>query len=704
MAVDQPTVVREKVPATPLTGDDLKFTALQAAFRRGRGDDSPEVAEMKLNRRANLNKTSTTLGGASGGGGGLTFATGRPRDPLFYWKQNNLPYELTRSDELIRLRAYCRLLYASHPVVASCVDIYTKYPLLGMELRSKDQKITDFYTELFMDEDRLNYPDFLLQLGREYWTTGESWPFATFNEPLGIWESEELLNSDDIEVQSSPFLRDPRFLIRLPKTLREVISKRQPVWEYEQLMAAYPELANFSGTDDKMPVSNVLLRQIKFETDTFNPRGVPILMRAMRAIMQEEMLNAAQDAIADRLYTPLILCKIGASATDLGTDVPWIPTPDDLEDFEQAVDAALAGDFRMLSTHAFVDVSTVFGAETMPDLSPHFDRLESRILLAFGLSATMLTGAGEGETYAADALNRDLISQLLTTYQSKIKRHFRQRALIVAEAQEHYDYEERGGKRYVKYEEVLEIDEETGEESIIRQPKLLVPDMYMKTMSLSDDGEQRAFLEQLRESGIPISMRTRLTNIPVEFDEEVERTSEEQVQLAVAQQQTRKDMYIELRNQGLPIPADLREDFAPMAMQAQVPSATEGMRAPVLGLDPTGAYPDLAPTPEDLQDPEADLDAPPQDPGQTEGADPEEPGPGQDDGRAEESDEQRSGMPKDAALYRTARRMRDVADAHRPRNGPADQPPPYIRRLTAEPRHIGLRRHTDLDYETPIDD
>jgi hypothetical protein len=98
-------------------------------------------------------------------------------------------------------------------------------------------------------------------------------------------------------------------------------------------------------------------------------------MRALRPLMQEEMLNAAQDAIADRLYTPLILAKIGASASDLGTEEPWIPTRPDRQDFESALDIALAADFRVLTTHFAVEMESVFGRETMPDFDADFERL-----------------------------------------------------------------------------------------------------------------------------------------------------------------------------------------------------------------------------------------------------------------------------------------------------------------------------------------
>ena len=464
--------------------------------RTAKMDDNTRAlaSEMSANRKVAARK----VGAASiNSPGSVQFATGRPRDPLFYWKQNNLPYDYGRGDELKRIREYTRLLYVSHSLIGSCVDIYSKYPLLGMHPQSKDSQIEDFYGALFFDEDRLNYDEFTVDMGREYWTAGEAWPLGTFNEPLGIWDSEELLHPDDVEVQQSPFLRDPRFFIRLPESIRTLIETRSPAWEYAKLVETYPELVAYSSRDELMPVSSVLLRQYKFKADTFNKRGIPLLMRAMRPIMQEEMLNAAMDAIADRMYTPLVVARLGASASDVGLSTPWIPTAGEREEFMESLDVALAADFRVLVTNFMTQIESVFGRENMPDFSADFERVEGRILQTFGLSQTMLSGASSGQTYAADALNRDLVSQLLTKYQKMIASHFRQRALVVAEAQEHYDYEERGGKKYVKMEEILEVDEETGEQRIVEQPKLLVPELKFKcttpeTPVLTPNGYVRA--------------------------------------------------------------------------------------------------------------------------------------------------------------------------------------------------------------------
>lgn len=704
------------------TWDDAvkKRFGVDNPFRRrtasASGEQSPEVEEMRRNR-AVMKKKANTDGRA---GSDIQFATGRPRDPMFYWKQNNLPYDTTKEDELKKIRNFCRLLYMTHPLIGSCVDIYSKYPLLGMELTCKDEQLTDFYNSHFFDEEGLNYKEFLIDIGREYWTVGEAWPFGSFNETLGVWEDDELLNPDDVDVERSPFQKEPRLLIKLPSTLRDLISTQSPRWEYQKLMENYPELQHYAGENDLMPVSNILLRQLKFKADTFNKRGVPILMRGLRSIVQEEMLNAAMDSIADRLYTPLILVKLGASATDLGTEMPWIPTADDLADFEESLDAALAADFRAIVHHFGVTMEPVFGRENMPNMDNDFERIEERMLQVFGLSKTMLSGASGGQTYAADALNRDLISQLLTTYQNLVKNHYKQRAMVVAEAQEHYDYDVRNGKRYVKMEEILEIDEETGEERIVEQPKLLIPEMVMKTMNLSDENQERQFTEALVAAGVPISIKTRLINVPIDFEDEIEQSREEAIARAVAEQETRKGIYQALKAQGLPIPDDLRNDFDPKAAQAQQ-SATEGQRAPMMGLDPLADTPNLAPT---MQDVEADQAPGTVVPGQVaQQVDTTSPAAqmaavipfGQPATNVPpESNEMRAGMPKASSkdeeslppLRRQATRMREVvAENYDPpvtAEEAREDSRPYGK--FGDPRHVGMRRFANVDKDKPMEE
>jgi hypothetical protein len=697
---------------------------VQRALALGR-QGSASADQSELRHAAQVRNASEKLRTAGMGGSSMQFATTRPLDPMFYWRETGMPYDVDDEKVLVDLRKWCRFIYRSDSVLASCIDIYSKYPLLGMELQCKSQSLVDFYSSLMFED--LNYEDYLIDIGREYWTVGEAWPMGYFDELLGIWESDELLQPDDISVEKSPFLKEPRFFMKLPESIRRTLVSKQPKWEYESLIRSYPDLKDFAvGTERQMPVSNVLLKQFKFTGDTFNPRGLPILLRALRPCIQEEMLNAAQDAIASRFYTPLIHARIGASATDLGTQAPWIPQQSDIQNFLADMDAALAADFRVLATHFAVELSSVFGRENMPNLDDDFDRLKERKLQAFGLSEAMLSGAGQGETYAADALNRDLVSQLLTTYQRKHKRFMKDRMLVVAEAQGHYDYRESGGKRRTIYEEVLVVTED-GERIIEEQPKLLVPDVSMASMSMRSEAERAQFIEALRASGVPISMRTRMramSQVGLNFDDEIESTLDEQVRLTVEEQEVRKAKFLALQARGLPIPDDLAQDFMPKVInadqiqqqqavqnsvqQAQMgaemaPAATSGdpmapggdpsqqqqpamppgeqigtdpTRTPQLGVD-DGSTPNLAPTPQELMSPPgAPITMPPGGPGDA-AIDPVGdviPLP-RNKARPDESDEQRDGMPtpmnasklsflNDPRHLGSGRHRRRVAPAH----------------------------------------
>lgn len=544
----------------------------------------------------------------------------------------------------------CRLLYMTHPVVAACVDIYSKLPLQGMHVECKDEQLVEFYTDLFFD--RLQLEDHLVKLGRQYWIQGEIFSLGMWNENLGVWEDEQIISPDDVEVETSLFINKPRFLMRLPDRLREILTEKKPVWEYQQLVSEYPELLQFAKEDQLMPVSNYIMFQMKFEADDWSDRGISILMRAFRTLIQEEMLMTALDAIADRLYTPLIVAKLGASAQDLGTEVPWIPTEEQKIEFNQSLDAALAADFRVITTNFATNIETVFGRENMPDLTPDFDRITERILMAFGLSETMLTGANAGETYAADALNRDVVTQLLTHYQRKLQQFFRERAAIVAEAQEHFDYEVRNGERYLVTESIWEIDEETGEEILLEQPKLLVPELKFKILNLTDESELSEFIETLAMEGqIPIPIRERIKRVPgLDFDEMIEIKTQETIQLAVAEQRARKELYAALVAEGLPIMDDLIKDFRPQAMQAvgTMPGGASDVAPPMLG---QGAQdlPLLAPTEDDLDEDQDAAKDQMADEAVNEETDPQNDLPQEGDDVPPESTEQMGRMPKPVA-------------------------------------------------------
>jgi hypothetical protein len=654
---------------------------------KGPLDSSEDMKAMRQSRRSSA-FTKQAYGGFSGD---VSLSMSRPNDPLWYWRQNNLPFDYTKDEDSTRIREWCRLIYVTHPVIGSCIDIFSSWPMTGMHLEARNDDQKSFYEDHFFND--LEVEEYYQEVLKEYFLIGEAFPLGQFNETLGVWDDDELINPNDIKVIKTPFSKTPRYEMKIPETIRHILqdNNEETEWEARKLRQSYPELVRYAQTDKHMPVSNVLLKQLANKADTFHDRGLSILMRAFRSIHQEEMLNSAVDSIASRLYTPLILVKLGASASDLGTDAPFIPTEEDLLEFEGKLDAALAADFRVLTSHFATQIESVFGREIMSDFSGDFDRVTARQLQAFGLSETMLTGSSQGETYAADALNRDIVSVKLLKAQKLIKRLYEDRAYIVAEAQGHYDYDERGGKRYVKMEEVLEVDEETGERKIVEQPKLLIPEMKFDVLNLQDQDQERQFVEALRASGVPISNQTRLTNVAIDLDEEYEKVKNEAIRLAVETQETRKELFLELRRKNLPIAQDLMDDFQPKVLNAddiqEQEAADEGMPLENMVMDPPGDSAAMVPTQEDEAMGEDSENAPPGTPAQA------DPAAGQSamvipfPSRPPESSEQMDTMPKASKLYKLAKVEIVEPEKHEP--------------MISGPK---LRKRANLDPDIPMNE
>jgi hypothetical protein len=139
---------------------------------------------------------------------------------------SGLPWNVADEGHRHKLHKWLRLYYATHYLVPILIDIFTRFPLVGMELKSEDKKLTEFYEDLFLDQ--LDYPEFLVSLGREFWCVGEAFPLGSFDEDLGIWEREELLNPEDVVIENFPLLGSQQLKIVRPSTSRSSPRPRVP--------------------------------------------------------------------------------------------------------------------------------------------------------------------------------------------------------------------------------------------------------------------------------------------------------------------------------------------------------------------------------------------------------------------------------------------------------------------------------------------
>ncbi len=666
-------------PSHPARAAEYQEKASRALRNRGalsRNAVSDEATEMRKNRMAKQSAAD------------IQVALPKIREPGSSLESKGIPYRMDDPVEREQVRMWARLFYTTHNLQSTCVDIYSRFPIQGMELQCKDPEITRFYEQLFFDE--LNYESFLLDFGREYWTVGEANALANWNETLGVWDAEEILNPDDIVAEYSAFTREWRYRLKVPDYLRHVIETQEPRWEYQQLITNYPEIieaAKDNDPDGGLEVSNVLLSRILNKTTPWDSYGTPHMLRAFRQLLMEESLNAAQDAIADRLYAPFILAKLGIG--DLGDGEPWIPDQDELDEFRNSMQMALAGDFRLMVHHFGADIKSVFGRESMPRFDSDYDRLERQQLQVWGIGEALLSGSSNG-SYASSALNREFVTQLMSTFQKTLQQHFKRRALIVAEAQEHFDYETSNGRRIPVYEEIYEVDPDTGEGYIRKRPKLLVPELHFATMNLRDEAQERQFLKDLKAGGVPISDVAMMVNVPFDFDEQLEQIATEKVKKVIAEAEVNQKAIDALEKRGLPLPPELlklKEQNEQGTADPKSPGDEEGGSESTEGMQGQEQSDSVSQPVTDISSPTPTPNvAPSDDQGSAGGGG----GEGSDQ-RPAESDEQRAGSPKSSKVREAPTKLPRNQIKQRAEVLTEDSTTPRAARMKEGPKIVGAR-------------
>lgn len=551
--------------------------------------DSPEVQRIMQENNAltkamgskralssRMQRTAVVGGGGSSIGGDVMNAIPRFYDPLEYWDLSGLPWNVADEGHRHKLHKWLRLYYATHYLVPILVDIFTRFPLVGMELQHEDKALKEVYDEMFLNQ--LNYEDFLVSLGREVWLVGEAFPLGSFVDTLGIWEHEGLINPEDVVIDNFPLLDSQQLKIVPPDYLRRIAQTKTPPREWMMLQQQYGDLVPYLLKGEHIPMSPVILNQVANKMNDWDDHGTPILLRGLRTLLHEEKLMASQDAIAERLYSPFILAKLGIM--DMGDGLPpWLPTPDELDSVRDDIDVAMASDFRVMVHHFGLELTSVFGREQMPRLGDDFDRIERRLMQVFGVNPSLLSAGSNSQPYASSALQAEFMNQILRTFQKQLKEHFKNRAMVVAEAQGHYAYERKGQTRIPIYETVMEPDEE-GDLRPVRKRKYTCPDLNFATFDLRDEQTERQFLQQLRLQGVPIPDDKLMVGVTWKGEDYVAEYNQDIKYKTIQQQQAKMDTYIALVIKGLPVPMDLKAEVESVLAGGTGPTAMPSEGAP----------------------------------------------------------------------------------------------------------------------------
>lgn len=543
-----------------------------------------ERASAQNQRWASTTHQAVVGGSSNSMGGDVLNAIPRFYDPLEYWDLSGLPWNVADEGHRHKLHKWLRLYYATHYLVPILVDIFTRFPLVGLELQHEDQSLKEIYEEVFLNQ--LQYEDFLVSLGREVWLVGEAFPLGSFVETLGIWEHEGLINPEDVVIDNFPLLDSRQLKIAPPDYLRRIVQTQTPPREWYQIQQNYEDLIPYLLKGEHIPMSPVIMGQVANKLNDWDDHGTPILLRGLRTLLHEEKLLASQDAIAERLYSPFLLAKLGIM--DMGDGLPpWLPTAEELDSVRDDIDVAMAADFRVMVHHFGLELSSVFGREQMPRLGDDFDRIERRLMQVFGVNPSLLSAGSNSQPYASSALQAEFMNQILRTFQKQLKEHFHQRAMVMAEAQGHFAYERRGQTRVQIFETVMEPDAE-GNLQPVRKPKYTCPELNFATFDLRDEATERQFLQALRMQGVPIPDSKLMIGVSWKDEDFVTEAMDDIKYKTIAQQQAKMDTYLALVIKGLPVPMDLKSEVESVLAGGTGPTPPPGGEGGGGGAPPPG--------------------------------------------------------------------------------------------------------------------
>jgi hypothetical protein len=204
-------------------------------------------------------------------------------------------------------------------------------------------------------------------------------------------------------------------------------------------------------------------------------------------------------SVADRLYTPFIVAKLG-SQNLLQGQYPWMPTKTDLDKMQAHIEMVMSSKYRVMVYHSGIEFENPFANQTIPNLNEDFDRTTKDVMGVFGISPELVYGGSDG-TYAAGALSAEFLMQNLSAAQKVWSEWWiRDRATKVAEARGYYVVERKGLVYTKPMERVVEWDPLNQVERVRNRRQLMLPSIRMETMDWRDHQQTLKDLMSIRQT------------------------------------------------------------------------------------------------------------------------------------------------------------------------------------------------------------
>lgn len=453
-----------------------------------------------------------------------------------------------------RILLACRNIQETHPVVAACISVISRYCVQGLKLQHQDADMERFYTELFLED--LDFEDFLVQVGESYWCDGMAYIYGSWSDELGVWTGEDILDPTGVKIVHIPFGVEDVFEMVPGQELKDALRSQSD--NAILFKKQHPDIYKAVMSGQNITLSNDRVTFIAQKSRPSKTYGTPPMLKAWDTLRLEDRLHNAMEATADRLYAPLLMFTIGGT---LPNGDHYIPSSTALDAFRDNLDLALASNFRAIVTHDGVSSTEVVRmGNNLSAYKQDLDMYDARIFSAFGLSDAIMKP--QSGTYATSALEFQLTSQILASYQKVLKGIYNRQAAMVAEAQQHYQKDNDGE---VLYDRRLmwdpDADDGAGAEVVKETPKLDFPEIMFNNIDFKDEQNERDFRMKLKQAGVPIADSDIAVGVDFDLNASRDKFNDEQIEKSVDEARVQSSIFNATYKQGLPVPAETAAYF-----------------------------------------------------------------------------------------------------------------------------------------------
>ena len=398
-----------------------------------------------------------------------------------------------------------------HSYVANGISCSnSQFPINGFKIECKKKKIAAFYERV---ADRLELLKWLRLISHERFLLGDVFVFLEIDSPDTRGETEiepgespthadgtfrriMVLNPDWVEVYTTPMADEPEIVMLPDDELKKIVMTKQPESIYKRLPENIKQLV---AAGQPIRLSNKVTSHIKHGGSPYGTYGDSLLRRLFTILAYKTKLMTANWIVAERLILPVRVVKVGEK------DRP--AAEDDIADVVQQLSAVANDPNLTIVTHHAFDYIWYGATGKIHNITSEIEQIGKEMLDGLMLNQALLNGEAGG--YQNAQVGVEMLIRRLESWRNELAKWVEKNIFLpIAKMQGFIDEEES----------------EVAGETVYLYPKIKWDDLKLR-----DPTNRMQMAMNLHQNGT-ISTQTLLEMFELDYDQEIERIRDEQVQ------------------------------------------------------------------------------------------------------------------------------------------------------------------------------